>query len=86
MNVHTHNKMENELHITLNRWLTDITDAGSFDPHKYKDDYLAITEYICCCDRETTRNALRTLRDFSLKRDCSLTMLKELITEILNLI
>lgn len=78
--------MEKELNNILNRWLMRISETGSFDPHQHKDDYLQITEYICTCNRETLRNVLRTVRDFSLKPDCDAAILKELIIDLLNLI
>ena len=84
--IHNRNMMENELNNILNRWLMRISETGSFDPHQHKDDYLQITEYICTCNRETLRNVLRTVRDFSLKPDCDVAILKELVIDLLNVL
>ena len=84
--IHNRNMMEKELNNILNRWLMRISETGSFDPHQHKDDYLQITEYIWTCNRETLRNVLRTVRDFSLKPDCDVAILKELVIDLLNLL
>ena len=84
--IHNRNMMEKELNNILNRWLMRISETGSFDPHQHKEDYLQITEYICTCNRETLRNVLRTVRDFSLKPDCDVAILKELVIDLLKVL
>ena len=84
--IHNRNMMEKELNNILNRWLMRISETGSFDPHQHKEDYLQITEYICTCNRDTLRNVQRTVRDFSLKPDCDVAILKELVIDLLKVL
>lgn len=69
---------------TLESWITQVAESGSFTPQEHKEEYLLITEFLCHSEEDSFSKALRTCRDYSLKEGMEPTILKELINATLN--
>jgi hypothetical protein len=69
---------------TLESWITQVAESGSFTPQEHKEEYLLITEFLCHSEEDSFSKALRTCRDYSLKESMDPNVLKELINATLN--
>ena len=69
---------------TLESWTRQIAVLGAFTPQEHKDEYILITEFLCHHEEAAFSMALRTCRDYSLKKSMDPNVLKELINATLN--